>query len=363
MHLISKNDFAVYLYCMKQFLFWLKRFFQVIFILALLVGIYHYKLLNYAFSQAKGQLKIVWNAEDCEEVLQSDDFPDSLKPKLALVKEIKKFAETSLGIRKSDNYTTLYNQHGKTLMWMLMASEPYEMKAKQWHFPLLGDFSYKGYFDKKKARLEQYELEQAGFDTELGRASGWSTLGWFKDPVLSSMLYQSKGELSELIIHELTHGTLYVKNDVNFNENLASFIGEQGAIAFLKFKFGEKSEALINYQSALLDERIFEKFLFGCTRQLSELYASMKNESDAVKQEKKKALIHQFVVEAYKLPISSKKKYMKRMRGAITSGNAFFMGYQRYDAQKDSLAMVLSTQYKGDIKSYLINLKSRFQSL
>lgn len=355
--------FAAYLWCMKIFLFWLKRIFQVIFILALLVGIYQYKLLNYAFSQAKGQLKIVWNAEACEEVLLSPDFPDSLKPKLALVKEIKDFAENSLGMQPSDNYTTIYNQKGKTLMWMLMASKPYEMEAKQWHFPFLGDFSYKGYFDKKKARLEQYELEQEGYDTELGRASGWSTLGWFKDPVLSSMLYQSKGELSELIIHELTHGTLYVKNDVNFNENLASFIGEQGALAFLKKKYGQKSEALRNYESDLLDERIFEKFLFGCTQKIKDLYSNMKDKPEAYKREKKKALIHQFVVEAYQLPISGKKKYMKRMRGAIVSGNAFFMGYQRYDAQKDSLLQVLNQQYNGDIKKYLAELKTRFVSL
>ncbi|MBL0049597.1 MAG: aminopeptidase [Bacteroidetes bacterium] len=348
---------------MRQILFWIKRFLQLVFVILLLLGLWNYKLVNYAISQAKGQLKIIWNTEAIEDVLASSQFPDSLKSKLLLIAEIKKYAEDSLGIKKSENYSTFYDQKGHTLMWMLMASEAYEMKAKEWHFPLLGDFSYKGYFDKKKARLEQYELSLEGYDTELGRASGWSTLGWFKDPVLSSMLYYSKGELASLIIHELTHGTLYVKNDVNFNENLASFIGEKGAEKFLVHQFGKRSEALANYKSSLTDERIFEKYLVECTRKLKELYAGMNHEPDEVKKIKKQQMIHQFVVDAYKLPLERPRKYAKRMKGAILSGNAFFMSYERYDGQKDSLENVLNTRYQGDIKLYLKDLKTKFQSL
>jgi predicted aminopeptidase len=32
------------------------------------------------------------------------------------------------------------------------------------------------------------------------------------------MLALSEGELAELIIHELTHSTIYLKDSVNFNE-------------------------------------------------------------------------------------------------------------------------------------------------
>ncbi len=348
---------------MRKLLFYLKRFFQFTFLVLLLLGLWNYKLVNYAITQARGQFKISYNSEKIEDVLQSTEFPDSLKPKLLLIQEIKKYAEDSLGIKKSENYTTLYDQKGHTLMWMLMASEPYEMKAKEWHFPFLGDFSYKGFFDKKKARVEQFELNQNGYDTELSRASGWSTLGWMKDPVLSSMLYYSKGELASLIIHELTHGTLYIKNDVKFNENLASFIGEKGAEKFLLQKFGRRSEELSNYKDGLLDERIFEKYLVNCTQKLTALYLSMVHEQPEIKREKKKQMIFQFVVEAYKLPLSHPRKYAKRMRGAITSGNAFFMSYERYDGQKDSLEKVLNTGYHGNIKIYLKDLKAKFKSL
>ena len=247
---------------------YLRIFFQLLFVAFLILCVFNYKVLNYGIAQAKGEIKILMDVKDINEVLASKDFPDSLKPKLVLIQEIKKFAEDSLGIKKSENYTTIYDQKGYTLMWMLMASKPFAMEAKQWHFPFLGDFSYKGFFDKKKARTEQYNLKQEGYDTELGKASGWSTLGWFKDPVLSNMLYNSKGVLAELIIHELTHGTLYVKNNVDFNENLASFVGEKGAEKFLLMKFGKHSEEITNYKSNLADEKVFEKYLFNSTQQL-----------------------------------------------------------------------------------------------
>ncbi len=347
-----------------KILFWVKRFFQVLLVLGLIWGLWNHRLLNYAVSQAKGQLKILYHAEKIDDLLQAPEFPDSLKPKLQLIAEVKQYAEDSLGITKSENYTTFYDQKGRTLMWMLMASEPYEMKAKLWNFPFLGDFSYKGFFEKKKARLEQYELQLQGYDTELGKAGGWSTLGWFKDPVLSSMLNYSKGELAALIIHELTHGTLYVKNDVDFNENLASFVGENGAKKFLLHKFGPKSEEYLNYRSLLNDERMFEKYLVNCSKELKTLYQGFSTAMpDTSKYLAKKKLIYRFVVDVHKLPLERKRKYVKRMRGAFLSGNAFFMSYQRYDAQKDSLESVLISQYGGDIKLYLKDLKSKYSSL
>jgi predicted aminopeptidase len=347
----------------EKFAFYLKRIFQTLFIFFLLFGLWNYKLLNYALSQAKGQINILLAVEDVEKMLSSPLVSDSVKSKLLFIQEIKKFAEDSLGIKKSKNYSTFYEQNGHTTMWMLMASQPYKMEAIEWEFPFLGKFAYKGFFDKKRARREQYELKQQGFDTELGRAGGWSTLGWFKDPILSSMLSYSKGDLSSLIIHELTHGTLYVKSQVEFNENLASFIGEKGAERFLKHKYGADSEALLNFKAKLMDEKVVEKYLIDCSQQLKLLYNEIEPIPPLEKASKKKELIFKLVVQAYKLPVNNKKKLIKRMKGAFTSGNAFFMSHQRYDAQKDSLENVLNTNYQGNIKLYLEDLKKQYKSL
>ncbi|MBA3901938.1 MAG: aminopeptidase, partial [Bacteroidetes bacterium] len=223
---------------------WITGFFE--FALGAIL-LFNFSLVGYGFSQLKGQLAILLNTQPIEEVLADPAFPDSLKTKLILIQEIRAFAVDSIGINPSENYTTFYDQKGKDILWVLTACEPYELKAYEWTFPLLGAVQYKGFFDLEKGKKEEEKILNSGLDGGLGRVGAWSTLGFFKDPVLSNMLAYEDGNLANLIIHELTHGTLFVKGDVEFNENLANFIGDQGAIRFLKQRYGEESAELKEY--------------------------------------------------------------------------------------------------------------------
>src|ERR1051325_7991170 len=165
-----------------------------ILLLVVILIVWQYKMLYYGLSQAKGQLTIVFHAEPIEKALQSNDYPDSLKQKLLLVQDVRRFAMDSLGLKNSKNYTTIYNQHGHPLMFVVTACKPYQFKAYEWHFPLLGNFPYKGYFDVEAAKKEELRLKKEGYDTDLGPTGGWSTLGWLRDPILSNMLYRSAGD-------------------------------------------------------------------------------------------------------------------------------------------------------------------------
>ena len=100
--------------------------------------------------------------------------------------------------RQSDNYTTFYNQRGKPILWVVTASERYKLAPKEWKFPVIGTFPYKGFFDEAKADRQEAELLDAGYDTEINEVSAWSTLGYLKDPILSIMLYRSPGSLASL---------------------------------------------------------------------------------------------------------------------------------------------------------------------
>ena len=91
-----------------------------------------------------------------------------------------------------------------------------------------------------KAESLKAELESEGYEVRIRPVGAWSTLGFFNDPILSNMLERSPGALAELIIHEMTHATLYVKDGVDFNENLATFVGEQGALEFLEAQYGAR---------------------------------------------------------------------------------------------------------------------------
>ena len=193
-------------------------------------------LLEYGIGQLRGQMTILAEARPIDEVLEDPTFPDSLKTKIHLIQEVRQFAVEELELVDSKNYTTIYDQKGRDVLWNVSACEPYELKPYKWSFPILGSFSYKGFFDLEKARQERGVLDSLGLDTNIRAVGAWSTLGWFQDPILSNMLYRKEGDLAELIIHELTHATIFVKDSLTFNENLASFIGTEGAKLFLEKK-------------------------------------------------------------------------------------------------------------------------------
>ena len=215
-------------------------------ILLLAIVFWYRSLIYYGYVQGKGQLEIIWNARPVQEYLDDQNTPDSIRQKLLLVNKVKAYAVQELGISPSNNYTSMYDQKGKPLMWVVTASEPFALEPSMWEFPIVGSFPYKGFFDPEMAVAERDRLADEGLDAGIRNAGGWSTLGWLDDPILSEMLKRNEGQLAELIIHELTHFTLFVKDSVQFNENLASFVGKQGAIKFLTVAYGEHSNELQN---------------------------------------------------------------------------------------------------------------------
>ena len=163
-----------------------KIIFVGIFILLVLAA-FNYKLIGYGIDQAMGQFKVMRNARPIAEVLVDPQFPDSLKSSLAIVGEIKQFAIDSLALKSSKNYTTVYDQQGEEILWVVTACAPFKFEPLMWSFPIIGSFTYKGFFDYQKSVNLAKSLQEEGYDVEMRSVSGWSTLGWFKDPILSNM--------------------------------------------------------------------------------------------------------------------------------------------------------------------------------
>lgn len=318
----------------------------------------------YGIQQGAGQVSMIWNAKPIEEVMNDASFPDSLKQKLLLIAEIKQFTIDSLGMNPSENYSSVFDQGKTATLLTVSACEPFSLQPKEWTFPFLGSVPYKGFFDKEEARKEILKLRMDGYDVDVYSPSGWSTLGWFNDPILSSMLQRSDGGLSNLIIHELTHGTLFVKNDVNFNENLANFIGDKGAEKFLIYKFGENSKQYIDYQQNKLDEKIFDEYILKSTERLDSLYKLLgRGISEEQMKLKKKALIMEIVLGVNRLPLYKKKNYFNYSMQAFQEGNAFFMTFTRYDSQYEIFNKEFVEVYHSDLRKYMIALKEKWPSL
>lgn len=341
----------------------IRKVIGIVLLLILVLCLWQYELVNYGLVQARGQLSIIVNTHPVEDVLQDPLVPDSIKEKLVFIQEVRQYAFDSLGINDSKNYTTFYDQQGKPSLWIVTAAEPFALKAREWRFPLLGGFPYKGFFDYEMARAEARRLEEDSLDVHIGVVNGWSTLGWFKDPILSNMLLRNKGDLASLIIHELTHGTLFVKDSVEFNENLATFIGDEGAKRFLRSRFGEDAQ---EYRTYVQDKADYEKYtdhiLRGCDA-LENLYASFgshHSRSDKLKQ--KQELIEEIMLNIDTISFYNPARFVRLSTSAIPN-NAFFMSYIRYRAKLNNFEEELLYNFDNDLAFYLEYLKKKYPSL
>jgi len=340
----------------------MKRGWKIVFAILLviiLILILNHRLVYYAYIQAKGQINIIRNAQPVEVLVEDPHFPDSLKLKLKLVEDVKVFAVHQLGLKGIDNYTTYYDQQGKELMWVVSGCPPFKLESYEWGFPVLGTFSYKGFFKYEMAVEEMEKLKEMGLDASIRTAGGWSTLGILKDPILSDMLDRNTGSLTDLIIHELTHGTIFVKDSIELNENLASFIGNTGAQLFLSQRFGETSEELLSYKRRIDDHQKFTKYVLRGASVLDSLYASF---SDDMLYEEKLELKNEVlkdIVEKVKIIEFHNPEYNEYFNDFMPN-NTFFMSFLRYRGGQDFFNEELTKDYNGDLPAYIGALKKRY---
>lgn len=334
-----------------------KTILKVVAVVIVLIALWNYKLVLYGIGQLGGQLKIVLNAVPVEEALADTALSAEYRQKLMFIEEVRNFAFESLGLKFSKNYTTFYDQKNKPILWVVTACPPFEMKAYTWNFPILGDVSYKGFFRKKSAEKEASLVRLQGYEAEINTVSGWSTLGWFKDPVLSGMLKKKEGAIAELIIHELTHSTVYLKSNVDLNENLATFIGERGAEKFLTLKFGLDSRELKEYFALLEDERLYSRhILFGAGR-LDSLYKSFDKKNLSLSEKNrykyKYKLIAEIMLQSNQLDLQDKKIYKFNFRKEPLPGNPYFKSFMRYNEKQDDFEKEFTEKFNSDLRKFI----------
>ena len=316
-------------------------------------------MVVYGLRQGKGQFTIIWNARPVEEALKDPTFPDSLKTKLILIENVRKYAIDSLGLKDTENYKTLYDQKGEEIMWVVTACEPFAFKPKEWKFPILGAVPYKGFFIKEKAIELRNELEKEGWDTSIRNPGGWSTLGWFTDPILSGMLERSEGDLANLIIHEMVHSTIFIKDSIEFNENLATFIGDRGTEKFLLATYGEQSKEYTDYLQLDIDFTRYSNHMLRGTQLLDSLYQTMnENDSVEVKRKLKKEAIQKIVNALDTLTLLKHQKPSERFRERLPN-NTYFINMKRYQEKQETFWEEYNASFKGDLKYYIKYLSEK----
>lgn len=285
---------------------------------------------GYLLKQARGQVRILWNREPVEEVLARPDLPAETRRKLELARDVRRFAEETLGLEAGDNYASYYDVGGPSVSYALAAAPKDALEPVTWRFPIVGEVPYLGFFEKEDALARKRELEAEGFDVYLRGVPAYSTLGWFADPLFSTMLAMEDANLANTIVHELTHATLFIPGSVEFNENLATFVGNRGAALYFEARDGKESPRAREVAEDFEDAQRFGAFLKKTIEELKAYYAVPRAREERIAGREAEFARIQARYRAEVLPLLKGKGY--RAFGDASLNNALILALGAYHA-------------------------------
>lgn len=228
----------------------------------------------YVIKAGIAEAKILAGRRPLAEVIVDPATDDRTRDLLTVAMEARVFAQDQLRLDVGKSYTSFTQLESDTLALVLSAAYADRLQSKTWWFPIVGHVPYRGYFSEADARKEQAKLEADGFDTLLRPTAAFSTLGWFADPILSSLLRSDDIELVETLIHEMSHAHLFVSGRVRFNESFATFVGRVGAVEFFCTRPGGGWDTVKCHraQARWRDAQRYSRFLDGLIVDLQEVY-------------------------------------------------------------------------------------------
>ncbi|MCC6138610.1 MAG: aminopeptidase [Bdellovibrionaceae bacterium] len=311
--------------------------------------------IGYIVNNAYHQASMLHSAEPVSKVLADPHLKAEHKQKLELATKAKAFAETRLYLKKTKNYSTYVDLHRPYVTYIVSAAPKNELKYYTWYFPIIGSVPYKGYFTEQGAKQQAKELDDEGYDTYVRGVSAYSTLGWFKDPILSSMMSYSDYDLVNTIIHETVHTTIYIKSNANFNERLASYLGDLGARLFFDETTGSSKELLDITQQEDHDQKLFGEFISEQIKGLEAWYTENKTNPQLEQERMGK---FEFIKKEFKDKILSKLKTKKYQSFAEAKlNNAKLLGLKLYMNDLSDFEK-LTDKFAGDFPKILAYCKS-----
>jgi predicted aminopeptidase len=184
--------------------------------------------LRYYAQAVHGQGELVLRRQPVRKLLRDPSTDPKLAARLSQALAAREFASRQLDLPDNRSYTTYVALHRPYVVWNVFATPRYSVQAVRHCFPIAGCVAYRGWFSKAAAEADAARMQRRGDDVWVGGVPAYSTLGWFADPILSSMLGWDDDELAGTIFHELAHQLIYAKGDTAFNESFATFVQTEG---------------------------------------------------------------------------------------------------------------------------------------
>ncbi len=204
------------------------RFPRLIVIVTVVLVLCACSSLRYYAQAAHGQGELIAHRRALSRLVRDPTIDPKLAARLQLAQQARRFASQRLGLPDNRSYTGYVELHRPYVVWNVFATPRYSVEAVPQCFPIAGCVAYRGWFSEVAAKADAARLQARGDDVGIGGVPAYSTLGWFADPILSSMLRWDDDELDGTIFHELAHQLIYVKGDTAFNESFATFVQTEG---------------------------------------------------------------------------------------------------------------------------------------
>jgi len=239
-------------------------------VIVALFGVCGCSTVSFYLQAIGGHLDIMARREPVAELLETDS-DDELKQQLTLAMEARDYASEQLGLPDNGSYRSYVDLQRQYVTWNVIATEEFSVQAREWCFPIAGCVPYRGYFSQEAASQFGARLSEKALDVHVNGATAYSTLGWFDDPLLSTMLQWRETRLVGVIFHELAHQVAWAENDTTFNESFAVFVQREGVRKWLLDR-GAAAQ-IDDYERRLQRQREFVTMLLDTREKLADLFA------------------------------------------------------------------------------------------
>lgn len=315
----------------------------------------------YLTAQGARYLSIVAGAESAERLLGDPGTDDATRKLLETALAARTYAIETIGLKNTKNYRSLAKVDSDHLVTVVQACAELSFDRYLWNYPLVGKLPYKGFFDPKDAATEAERIGKLGCDVIRRPSDAFSTLGLLPDPLFSFMKAYDEYEVAELVIHEMTHATIFLRGAKagNFNEELATFVGRQGALDFIASRRGKDSEAYASASAGIGDARAFSAFLGRSAKILEEIYAS------GLKEDEKRAAKSRVIAERAATFLRDRASMFSREGLARYGGypmdkvnNALFDLYRLYEGEPELYAGYFEKRCASELSNFIRRLKA-----
>ncbi len=309
--------------------------------------------VRYVVSSGLYQAELLSKREPVEQVLAGGTLSAGEEQRLRLFAEVKAFGAT-VGLKATDNYGT-YARSWDRRIWNLAACPELSFSAKTWWFPIVGTVPYLGFFTDEDMNTWRVRLEREGFEVSVREVGAYSTLGWFRDPVLPAMLRWEEARIAETVSHELAHATLWIPGSVDFNESFASVVGDAAGDAFLVHKYGAESAEVRAAREANRDWAVFQALLAELYSDLDAVYRDSTT-TDAQKRTAKAELYASLGARVLASELTQKPRWLQSVRTS-TWNNPRLSQFHTYNSGEADFATILAA-CDGDIGRFIEQIRA-----